>query len=81
MRAVCITLLLVTVLGGLHFSAGAPLLTKWFKTDNSTYYVEPEQKVGAMNNFTEQKKQINVHLNIRFSFLGNKLMLNANREI
>ncbi|XP_075153419.1 uncharacterized protein LOC142227003 isoform X1 [Haematobia irritans] len=50
MKSIWVILFVATILaptltiGAPNISLGSPL-TKWFKTDNNTYYIEPEQKV------------------------------------
>ncbi|XP_075153421.1 uncharacterized protein LOC142227003 isoform X2 [Haematobia irritans] len=62
MKSIWVILFVATILaptltiGAPNISLGSPL-TKWFKTDNNTYYIEPEQKFSWQQSNEECKKR------------------------
>ncbi|XP_013113414.2 uncharacterized protein LOC106091440 isoform X1 [Stomoxys calcitrans] len=71
MRAVWLTLLLAAVVAP-NLTTGAPL-TKWFKTDNNTYYIEPDQKFSWQQSYAECKSK-NLNLVTLKHFNGDELL-------
>ncbi|XP_073822430.1 uncharacterized protein [Musca autumnalis] len=65
-------IVLIAFVGLQEFAESAPL-TKWFKTDNATYYIEMEQKFSWQQSYAECKSR-NLNLLSFRQFTGDELL-------
>ncbi|XP_005186593.1 uncharacterized protein LOC101898207 [Musca domestica] len=65
-------IVLAALVGLQNFCESAPL-TKWFKTDNATYYIETEQKFNWQQSYAECKSR-NLNLLTLKQFNGDEIL-------